>query len=183
MTISSLTYQRSGTVTRAIATSTLVGALFVWFLDGSWVGTTGTGTKDFVLQVGDFVRLEVIDTTNPAFDVVANAPAGFPARRSLWWVRSSDADVDRYLVEQSKDGGAYAAVAIVPQTVDAWALGWRSGRLVDLSSYAWRITPFDVAGNAGTPLVIGPETIVRRPDPPAFVVTAAGGHVTFAVAP
>lgn len=179
MTVS-LSLTRAGGLTRVFAESDLSGSVsFCWYLDGAYVATTTVGERDFQVEPGDQVRIEVLDTTDPTFDPIANAPAGYPARQSLWWIRSLDSDVDRYVIEQLQDAGSWERVAIVRQTADAWAFGWLSRRLVDLATYSWRVTPLDVAGNAGTPRVFGPQKVVRRPDAPRFTVAAAGGHVTF----
>ncbi|MBX3465276.1 MAG: hypothetical protein KF878_00065 [Planctomycetes bacterium] len=169
--ITAVTYERLGDTTRVYATSDLAGAVtYHWYLDGAWLGATSSPWRDVQLPPGDQARVDVVDTTDPDHDPIANAPAGFPARRSLWWVRSLDADASHYVVEQQKDGGDWATVARVVQAPEAWSLAWLSGRLDDLALYAWRVTPYDAAGNAGTARVFGPERIVRRPDAPDFAL-------------
>jgi hypothetical protein len=63
-----------------------------------------------------------------------------------------------------------------------WSYSWATGRLTDLTQYAWRIVPVDGDGNDGTPLALPLETIVRVPDAPSFGVSVAAGIVTFAAA-
>lgn len=184
MTITAVTYERIGDVTRVYATSDLVSPFFHWYVDGSWIGATSTPWRDVQLARGDQARVDVQDTTDAAYDPIANAPTGYPARRSLWWVRSADADVASYLVEQDQDSGGYETVGRVVQTEQAWALGWLSARLDDLSTYTWRVTPYDAAGNAGTARTFGPEKIVRRPDAPDFALAFDDDtdHVTVSAA-
>jgi hypothetical protein len=165
MTVTAVTYRRAEDVTRVFATSDLVGTVFFhWYLDGSWLGSTTTSWRDIAIVAGEQARVDVIDTTDVDFDPIANAPVGYPARRSLWWVRSADTDVSHYVVEQKKDAGSFEVVARVAQLDDAWSLAWLSDRLEDLSTYAWRVTPYDRVGNEGTSTTFGPEKVVRRPD-------------------
>lgn len=171
MTVTAVTYARVGDMTRVFATSDLTDPTYHWYLDGSWLGASLAPFRDVQIAPGDQARVDVLDTTDPAFDPIANAPEGFPARRSLWWVRSADLDVDHYLVEQDQDGGGYELVGRVPQAAEAWALGWLTARLEDLSTYTWRVTPYDAAGNAGTARTFGPEKVVRRPDAPDFALS------------
>ena len=72
--------------------------------------------------------------------------------------------------QQKKGAGDYATIATVTHD-GSWSYSLRTGRLDDLSEYTWRITPIDAVGNEGTPETIGPELIVRRPDPPEFELT------------
>jgi hypothetical protein len=51
-------------------------------------------------------------------------------------------------------------------------------RLDDLTTYTWRVIPIDAVGNEGTPLEIESESVVRRPDPPAFTATFDDGTST-----
>lgn len=174
MTITSVSFARIGATTRVFATSDLAGRVFFhWYLDGSWLAATTSPWKDFQLSASASwqERVDVLDTTDPSFDPIANAPAGgAPARRSLWWVRSLDEDAAYYVIEQKEDAGSFEVVGRVVQATDAWSMGWLSDRLEDLVSYTWRVTPYDRAGNAGTATTIGPETVVRRPDAPDFEV-------------
>jgi len=175
---------RSGGVTTVTVTSDLTGTVYLhWYLDGAWVGVTASPARSFQLAQGEQVRIEVRDTNDPAFDAVANAPSGYPARRTLWWTRSTDSDVDHYLVKESQDGGAWSTLGIVQQG-DAWTHQFLTGRLVDLATYSWRIVPVDAAGNEGDAIEVGPELVVRRPDSPAFSVTfnSPATTVTFAAA-
>ena len=157
-------------------TSDLSGTVyFHWYAEGAWVGRTVEPSRAFAVAVGDQLRVEVIDTTDEDFDPVANAPEGYPARRTLWWTRSTDADVRSYKVEEKKDAGSFVEVGSVRQEGEDWTLQFLTGRLDDLADYTWRITPIDAAGNEGTALTIGPETIVRRPDSPSFAISYDGG--------
>jgi len=174
-----------------IVTSDLSGTIYYhWYLDGVLVASTeGLDESEFWFQLeqGEQARLEVLDTNDADFDAVANAPAGWPARRLLWWVRSLDASTDHYRVEQQQDGGDWSTVALVPRDSlgpDTWHYQLLSDRLDDLSDYAWRIVPVDAAGNDGDSTLIGPERIVRAPDAPDCTITydADTDKVTFAAA-
>jgi len=183
--ISSISQVRTGTVTTVTATSTLSAPVFFfWYLDGAYIARTLTPTKSFKIPSGDQGRVDVLDSTDPDFDPIANAPAGFPARRSLWWVRSLAADVAYYQVEVQKNGGAWTPFAQVRPRASAWSYSVLSDRLDDLTTYAFRVVPYDSSGNAGTPIVLASELVVRTPDSPDFSIayTPGTGRVTVAAA-
>jgi len=159
--------------------SSLSGTVFFhWYLDGLYMGVTTASSRAFWIDAGEQARVEVLDTTDPAFDPIANAPDAWPARRLLWWVRSLDADVDHYRVEERKAAGAWELVSTVRHVSDRWHYSAVSRRLDDLTDYTWRIVPVDRAGNQGTVQTIGPEKIVRRPDAPDFEITFNSGPQT-----
>ncbi len=170
--ITSYQTTRLGNVTTVTVTSDLSGTVYYhWYIDGAYVASTSVPMRAFHLADGDQVRIEVIDTNDPAFDPIAGAPTGWPARRTIWWVRSVDADVEQYRVEQKKDAGDWSAVATVFAVDGQWSYRLLSDRLCDLADYTWRVVPVDAAGNDGTPIEIGPETIVRTPDAPNFAIS------------
>lgn len=182
MAITSVTYARIGDVTRVFATSDLgAGAIFVWYLDGAYLSKTSAAYHDFQLAPDDQARVDVLDTTDPDFDAIANAPVAYPARRSLWWVRSPETDVAYYVVTQQEGAGPIVTVARVLQTAEAWALGWLSDRLDDLSTFTWTVTPYDLAGNAGTSKAFV-EKVVRRPDAPNFSIAFNSPATTVTIA-
>lgn len=185
MAITSYSQTRIGTTTLVTVVSDLAGTIYYhWYLDGAYIASTGRPSYGFVLEAGDRVRIEVVDTNNPAFDPVANPPAGWPARRSIFWIRSITTDVDHYRVEQKKGAGAWTSVGIVFQSGVAWSHSVLSARLDDLADYEWRVMPVDAAGNDGTAIALDAETIVRTPDAPDFTVTfdEPTKKVTFAAA-
>lgn len=185
MAITAYNQTRQGNVTIVTVTSGLGGTVYYhWYIDGAFVATTLTPTRSFVLEVGEQVRIEVNDTTDPDYDPFANAPAGWPARRTLWWIRSTDADVRQYRVEQKKGAGSWATIGIIQANAVDWAYSLLSPCLDDLASYTWQVIPVDTAGNDGTALTIGPELVVRTPDAPEFTVSFDEGttRVTFAAA-
>lgn len=164
---------------RVEVTSDLAGTVrYHWYADGMYQGMTYEPWRLFRPEEGEQLRVEVLDTTDEDFDPLTNAPAGYPARRTLWWVRSLDADVEYYRIDQQQDGGAWAEVATVDAVAGQWDYQWTTARLDDLSDYAWRIVPVDAAGNDGTALAIAAERIVRTPDAPDFTLSLAGGAVT-----
>lgn len=177
---------RAGQTTTVRVTSNLAGTVFYhWYLDGAWIGRTTSPEKSFVLDLSDQARVDVVDVNDPDFDPLKNPPAGYPARRSLFFLRSTDEDVETYRVEQQKDGGAWTTVAILHHDPRAWSYQVLTDRLPDLSSYSWRVIPVDRAGNDGTALSLGSaEKVVRTPDAPNFTATFNAGAttVTFAVA-
>jgi len=183
MAITAYTLTRLGEVTTVTVTSDLAGTIYYhWYTDGCYVGGGQSASRSFYLGLSDQTRVEVVDTNDADFDPVAGAPAGWPARRTLWWVRSIEADVASYRVEQKLGAGDWSTLAIVHDRPEAWDYAVMTDRLDDLSDYTWRVVPVDAAGNDGTPFTIGPEQIVRTPDAPNFTITFDAGttKVTFA---
>lgn len=199
----------SGCIPRSSMAGTAV-IHFHWYIDGELVASTTSSRYSFYLPSGDQVRVDVLDTVDPDFDAVANAPAGYPARRELFWTRNTRSDpvlrttrlgpsgsiprlgdeseitpfvaLSHYRLEQQKDGGGWTVLARVREKIGVWEHRYRTARLTDLSTYSWRIVPVDINGNDGTVLTIGPEKIVRTPDAPNFTVAFNDGtqKATFA---
>ena len=168
-----------GQTTQISVTSDLTPPVwFHWYLDGVFQETTTVGEFTITLEPGAQARLEVIDTTDPDFDPRANPPAAYPATRSLWWIRSLAADLDRYRVEQQQDGGDWTPIATVLKKDNQWHYHFESGRLVDLATYAFRIVPIDEAGNDGTAQSLSSRQIVRTPDAIDFSLTFNEGPTT-----
>jgi hypothetical protein len=158
---------RVGNTTVVTVSSTLSGDVyFYWFVDGMFVGVSDANSRGFTLDDGDRSRIEVVDSNDAELDPAAIAPAGYPARKTLFWVRSLG-NVDHYRIDQQKNGGDWSEVGNVTAD-DRWSYSFLSARLDDLASYSWRIVPVDPTGNDGNALTIDPETIVRTPDAPAF---------------
>ena len=155
-------------VTQVTVTSDLTGEVFYhWYLDGMYVGATAAKARSFQLPPGSQAEIEAADTLDPDYDPLSFTPAAYPARKTLWWVRSPDSDVGKYRIEQQKDVGEWTQLAEIP-AAGSWDFWFTTGRLDDLADYAWRITPIDAAGNAGDPILFTQEKIVRKPDAPDF---------------
>lgn len=157
-----------------------------WYVDGAFIVQTTETSQSFFIPPGDQVRIEVVDSLDINFDAIANAPVGFPARRTVRWIRSDASDVAHYRVEQRKGAGAWGSIGTIePQPSNRWAFGLLSPRLDDLAVYEWRVVPVDAAGNDGMIVTIADtETIARTPDSPDFTVSfdPATTRVTFAAA-
>lgn len=182
MAITSTTTTQTFGATIVTVVSDLSGTvMYHWYLDGAFVSATNNPSKTFFIEQGDQVRVEVIDTLDPDFDSVANAPVGYPARRSLWWVRSTSLDVAKYRIEQQRETEGFVVVNEVTHVPGAWSFSILTVRLDDLTNYDWRIIPIDGSGNEGTPLAFGPQKVVRRPDSPGFEIAFDSGttKVTF----
>lgn len=179
-----VTTSRSGNTTIVTAVSTLTAPTFYWYLDGIFVGATQGGVRTFVSQPNDQQRIEVLDSTDPAFDPAANAPAGYPARRMLVFTRSIDPSVIGYRIEQQRAGGSWSSLGTVQDDRARWLYEFLTPRLDDLTQYAWRVIPMDEHGNDGTPVTLVEELIVRTPDAPNFAVAYNAGtqKVTFSQA-
>lgn len=156
-------------------TSDLSGTIYYhWYIDGAYIASTMSPAYSFYLAEDECVRVTCIDTNNASYDAIANAPAGYPARRSLWWVRSIDSDVSHYRVEQNKDAAGWTEIGIVHHDDTQWSYSFLTEPLTDLSSYQWRVYPVDAAGNDGTVITLGAETVVRTPDAPDFTISFDG---------
>lgn len=179
--ITSYLTTRIADVTVVRVTSDLAGTVYYhWYAEGEYLGRTTDPERAFQLAENEQLRVEVLDTTDADYDTVANAPAGYPARRTLAWLRSIDADAAWYRVDQQQDSGDWTEIARVPAEAGRWEYRLETDRLEDLATYTWRIVPLDTAGNEGTAVTIGPERVVRRPDAPAVALSCAAGLVTIA---
>ena len=184
---------RYGLTTTVTVASDLVapagGTVFYhWYRDGSYIGMTTVPTRSFVVEAGEQLRILVKDTLDAAYDGLGAAPAGYPARRTLTWIRSLGDDVAKYQITQAQRlGGEYGdpvALATVHHETSVWDYDLLSSRLDDLYEHLWQAIPVDAAGNEGVALEIGEEKIVRTPDAPDFTVSFDEGtrKVTFAAA-
>jgi hypothetical protein len=151
----------------ATATSNLAGRVYYhWYINGQFRSSGLANTKTFFIRDGDTLRIECIDTNNPVFDSIANAPESVPDRFTIFWLQSQDTDVAEYSVQQNKDAGGWSEIARITHDDGQWAYEFTTERLVDLSTYQFRVIPYDVPGNAGTALTMTSEKIVRTPDAP-----------------
>jgi hypothetical protein len=184
MAITSLTAVQFFDVTQVTAVSNLAGKpiYYFWYLDGSPQSPTTSPTRSFRLDPGQQAEILCLDSLDPDFDAVANAPPGFPARRTLFWIRSLATAVDHYRVEESSDGGAtWTPIGQVQQLGPQWTHALLTPPLADLTGYRWRIVPVDAAGNDGAALAPPAEFVVRRPDAPQFAISydASANRVSF----
>lgn len=180
--ITSFTQTRLGNTTTVVVVSDLTGTIYYhWYVDGNYVDFTLDPYRTFVVPPTEQNRIECLDTNDPAFDPIANAPASFPSRRSIVWTRSLDANIDRYRVEQKIGGGAWAAIGTVNDDPRVWMYQMQSPDLADLTSHQWRVYPVDAFGNDGTVITLAAELIVRSPDSPSFSIAFDPGttKVTF----
>jgi hypothetical protein len=177
------THVRRGRVSTVSVTTNLSGLLFFhWYVDGTWVGMTGTNQHSFVTLPGEQVSIECIPTQDPDFDFLASAPAVTSRRETLWWIRSADSDVAAYKVEQQKDAGSWLTIATVDSVVNQWEYQLTTPQLDDLGDYVWRVSAVDAAGTVGPSAVLNTKTIVRTPDAPEFTATFDSGTLRVAFA-
>jgi len=180
VSITALSATKIETTWHFAATSSLSGAVFYWYVDGLFWEASGDGTFRFAAAVDEWFDVEPVDSDDDDFDPhdPDNNPTPSAARRSVCWIRSLAENVRGYRIEQKKGAGAYATLLETTGPAGLWWWEWRTGRLDDLADYTWRITPVDTLGNDGTPVVVGPESIVRRPDPPDFEIAYNAGAET-----
>jgi len=188
-----LTATRIGNVVTVRAITSLVESpvYYHWYLDGAHVGSGTAASFSFSVEQAGQGRVECVDTLDPNFDPLSAIPAQFPARFTVHWVRSLDAETREYVVQQRRvlpTSTPYAEIARLPAT-EAWDYILLSERLQGdyLYFYQWRILPVDPAGNlqnTGVPTVTPGVTVVRNPDAPNWNYTYDEGtdQVTFAAA-
>jgi len=167
-------------VTVRVASSFTPGtAYFHWWEDGIYVGVTRVPERTFIVEPGQQIRVSVQDTTDPGYDVVANAPTVLPRRRVLSWVRSTATDVASYEVLQQVDGGQFARIGTVPVVAGQWAYEFLTDVVPDLSAVVWAVRAVDEAGLQGATVATSSEAVVRSPDAPDYVISYAANRVTF----
>lgn len=175
----------SAGVTTITVTSSLTGTIyFHWYMDGEYLGMTLNPRRTIFLDGSDQGRVTVLDTNSSTFDPIANAPAGYSAKRTLTFTRSVGNNVGKYRIEQQRAAGAWMVLGYVAHDPRRWAYTFLTPRLDDLTSYAWRVVTMDLAGNDGTTVSLGAELIVRSPDAPRFGIAFNAGvdKVTFSSA-
>ena len=174
-----LAVSQSGNTAVVKATSTLSAPVFYnWYIDGAFVAQNRSGVYTFVLNTGEQVLIECLDANTSA---APTPPAGYPATRTLEWVRSTG-DVSRYQVQQNENSAGWVTIGYVQDDPQVWDYQFTTNMLDDLSVYQWQVIPLDAAGNAGAALSLGSETIVRTPNAPPFTFSFNAGttKVTFA---
>ena len=165
-------------------TSSLTGTVYYhWYVDGQYQGVTTSPTREFLLD-DEQAPIEVVDTNDAAFDPYASPPPSYPARRTIWWVRSLGAETDHYRVEEKAGAGAWEAIGVVRHDPSRWSYELETDRLDDLTDHEWRVIPVSRAGNDGAPVELAAERIVRTPDAPDFELAydADTDKVTFSAA-
>jgi len=173
---------RTGHALTVTAISALTGDLFYhWYIDGAYIDTTRVNTKTFVVEDDEQIVIAARVTHDENFDVILNAPPGYPARRTLHWIGSLDAGIKKYRIIQQKEAGGYASIGEVMHDPTVWEYAFLSPRLDTNSNYDWSVVPVNAAGNDGVALALGPEKIVRTPDAPNYSITYSSGtgRVTF----
>ncbi len=163
---------RVGNTHQITVTSDLTGVIYYhWYKDGQYLTRTQSNKYSLYLPPNSQSRVVVLDTNDPDFDPILNNPDKFPGFRTIHWIRSLSADVDRYRIEENKDGGGWVEKETSKHNKNQWVYYWTSGFLADLSDYQWRVIPVDVYGNDGDAITFGTEKIVRIPDAPNFNIT------------
>lgn len=179
MAITSESVTRIGEISLVEVVSSLSGTIYYhWYREGAWVGMTTEPRKYFRLEPGDEERIICQDTNDAAYDPVANAPVGYPARRSLFWTQPLLGNVRTFKVQEKKAAGDWTDRATIRAA--GWAYSWLSARLDDLTEYTHRVLGVDEAGNEGPPLALDTALVVRRPDGVNFVYVYHVGPNQFA---
>lgn len=185
MAITSINQIKHLDVTIVTVASDLSGTIYYhWYIDGAYIASTQASEYTFHLADSDSVRVDINDTNDADYDPIANAPAGYPARRSITWQPSLEATVKIYNIEQKIGAGSFVTIGMIPHRPGAWEYVLLSPRLADLTVHTWQVSALDAAGETLGTRTLGGETIVRIPDAPDFTVAFDGGttKVTFSAA-
>lgn len=178
MAITGYSTERIGNTVVVTVTSDLTEPIYYhWYKDGAYVAMTAAPQRSFYVDFGEQLNIVAVDTEDPDFDPLAAPPDGWPARRTIWWIRSVDESTVRYDVAQSYNDPEVLLgeiIASVPAT-GAWAYAVLTPPLNDLYTYFWTITPYDAAGNAGDEVTLSEEVVVRRPDAPDVDIAYSAG--------
>jgi len=175
MAITSYSTTRQGDLLTVTVVSSLTGTIYYhWYADGSYLAGSASPTRSFLVPAGEQIRVTAVDTNDPDFDPFASPPAGYPARRTLWWVASTDLDVGHYRVEQQREAEGWLEIGQVSAS-GSWAYQLLTPRLDDKTTYSWRLIPVDQAGNDGAALSLGSEFVVRSPDAPNLAISYDAG--------
>lgn len=180
--------QRGRYVTVQAETAITEDVYFHWYLDGLYAGVTRTPHFGYLLPLDDSAFVQCLATLYPDFDPIAAAPAGYPSRGTLQWIRSSAMNIGYYRVDSATGagvpaGGDWKEIARFVAD-DRWHYTYLTPSRSDLTWYWYRVVPVDTAGNDGTALTFGPFYVVRRPNPPDFATSydAGTGRVTWSAA-
>ena len=177
---------RIGNVVTVTALTFLGGSpvYYHWYLDGVPVGSGTSPNFSFSMEESGQGRVECVDTLDPNFDPLSATVAQFPARYTVHWVRSLDADMigGGYLVEQSSP--TIMELATIPHDPEAWDYRVLTQRLADLVGHQWTIKTRDRAGNVGSIYAGDLFNVLRSPDAPQWNYTYDAGtdRVNFAAA-
>lgn len=176
MAILSMSQSRAGDILTVVAVSDLVSPTFHWYLDGSYVGSSVSGSKAFQIAPGEQARIDVVDSIDAVFDPIADGPILYPSRLTLEWVRSMDDDTAWYEIAQTVNFGASTVIGRVRHD-GRWSYRFTTARLIDLAVYQFSVTPIDRIGNVGPPLFNVSRTVVRHPDAPIYTAAYNAGNV------
>lgn len=167
--ITSIAQVQIGSTVEVRVTSSLTGTIYYfWYLDGNFVAETVDDSFAFYVTPGSQYQVGVLDSNDKNFDALANAPAGYPGTRMLFWIRSTDPLIASYQLQQQELGGEWVTIATVPDVSGQWSYQFQTAQLLDLTEYEWQVIPIDLYGNAGTAVTLAEEIIVRIPDAPEF---------------
>jgi len=188
MSITSYSQSRMNGTTLVSVASDLAGVVyFHWYVDGNYRGPTtsddGTSSRSFLLQAGQQNRVEVLDTTDPDFDPIANEPESYPGSRTIAFIRSVDPVVSFYRIDEFT-GHGWSPLFSIPSDPGKWEYRVVITGLADLTAYRWRVTVVDAYGNDGDSLEVNggnADSVVRWPDAPDFSLSFDTGttQVTF----
>jgi len=163
-----LTFEEIGETLLAVADSIFAHPYYHWYQNGSFIRTTRENSCGFRLDYGEQAIIACIDTAYENFDPIANAPEGYPAVYTLYFIRSLSTDVKEYVVQYREEGGSWADLGKVVHDEAIWEHTFESPKLNDKTTYEFQAVPYDVLDNEGTPITITDIYIRRVPDAPDF---------------
>jgi hypothetical protein len=180
MTITTRTMQQIGDVAFAACTSSLPNPTYYWFVDG--IFRTKTTVPRYVVTVpaGAYHAVDVIDSTDSAYDPYAAETEQGAARRMVF-TPVAGTDATSWRVQQQPSGGDWSTVRTVHVRDGVHTYEVITPRLDDGATYTWRAVPYDAAGNDGTPVTVHTEAVVRKPEPVYWTGLYSSGSNSIAI--
>lgn len=166
-----LTIQRPRPNTiRAIATSNLSdpeNIYYFWYVNGTFVQRSRSPIFEFSLLDDEYLRIDVIDSTDQGFDAEAHAPDVPQSRHTVYWNPSRESTI-YYRVRQKKSGGSWLTIGKVRHELGKWNYWCVTPVLDDQGTYEFDVAAVDKPGNAGTTVATDSVKVWRIPDAPAY---------------
>lgn len=171
----------SGQFCRVVVSSNLrKRRIYHWYVNGRYAGSSHGNSRVFRCPPGRQINVLARPRRRSSYPAGDRLPVAYSGELTLEWIRSPDEDVACYRVEYRSPPGSGDWVGFGRLTADdRWDYRITTPQLDDDAEYEFRVIPVDTAGNAGTPLELGTERVVRYPNVTAADVTWDPGTTKF----
>ena len=165
LTVTGVKYIAKNTVKVTVASNkATAGIYYYWYAEGDFMAATRRPSFTFYVLDSGPVQVDVIDHTHPDMDTSAEAPEGFPGRRTVYWNPPQDEDVKKYRVRIRKNAGDWTTIGSIPHRDGTWNYFLVTPVLDDLADYEIDVAAVDEAGNTGSTVATASFGVVRVPD-------------------